>query len=126
MWLPPDPKSSVPVSTQIVEMVSAAVAAGHLAPGEKLPSVRSLAVTLLVNPNTVAKVYRELEREGVVLARPGSGVSVAEGAIEVCRGAIRDGLERAVDELVRKAQAAGLEEDELTKILISRWGSPIS
>ena len=72
-----DPTGAVPVSEQIAEQIRFAIATGRLEPDEKLPSVRALARDLLVNPNTVAKVYRDLEREGILRTRPGSGAFVA-------------------------------------------------
>ena len=75
-----DTASSVPVYEQIVDRLRYAIAAGRYAPGEQLPSVRQLAVDLLVNPNTVAKAYRELEREGLTFSRRGLGVFVSRSA----------------------------------------------
>ncbi len=75
-----DPAAHTPPSVQIVEHLLDALSTGRFAAGDKLPSVRSLAVDVLVNPNTVAKAYAELERQGVVAGRNGSGVYVtAEG-----------------------------------------------
>ena len=62
----------MPVSEQIAEQVRFAIAAGRLGAEDRLPSVRALARDLLVNPNTVAKVYRDLERDGILRTRPGS------------------------------------------------------
>jgi GntR family transcriptional regulator len=112
-----DPTAAVPVSEQIAEQVRFAIGAGRLATGERLPSVRGLARDLLVNPNTVAKVYRDLEREGVLRTRPGSGVFVAEDATAVCRreslAAVRGAFRAAAD----KALAAGLDEVEMRDLL---------
>ncbi len=96
-----------------------AVAAGLLAPGEKLPSVRKLAATALVNPNTVARAYRELEREGTVETRPGSGVFIARRAPQKCRRATRRTLEERLGRAVHEALAAGLSPDE-TLALVTR------
>lgn len=70
--------SAVPLYRQIAEQVRVAVATGALAPGEQLPSVRAVAEQLVVNPNTVARAYSELVREGVAEAQPGRGLFVAE------------------------------------------------
>jgi len=112
-----DPKAPQPPSEQIADQVRFAVAAGRLAPGDQLPSVRGLAATALVNPNTVAKAYRELEREGTVETRPGAGCYVAAGAPRRCaalRGrTIAARLGRAVDEAV----AAGLAPVEVKRLV---------
>lgn len=68
-----DVKSRVPIYEQIIENVKRLIIQGVLLPEEKLPSVRSLAQELTINPNTIQKAYRELEREGYVISRPGKG-----------------------------------------------------
>ena len=73
-----DLASSVPIFRQIVDGICAAVAAGVYKPGELIPSVRQQAITLLVNPNTVQRAYEQLERDGLLLTRRGSGMEVAE------------------------------------------------
>jgi GntR family transcriptional regulator len=72
-----NPKAAIPIYRQIADQIQRAVAAGKLQPGDQLPSVRELAAHLLVNPNTVARVYRDLEREGLLEARRGQGTYVA-------------------------------------------------
>ena len=72
-----NPKSGVPIYRQIQDQVRYGIASGLLGPGEQLPTVRSLAVELSVNPNTVIKAYSELEREGILTTEQGSGTFVA-------------------------------------------------
>src|SRR4051794_17518901 len=85
---------SRPIYGQIADRVKFAVAAGVLRPGELVPSVRELSKQLVVNPNTVARAYRELQAEGLVEPVRGTGLQVAEGALERCRKA-RDEFVRA-------------------------------
>ena len=80
MYISVDPKSSVPLYVQIKEQMRIAVATGALRVGDQLPTVRELATRLLINPNTVARVYRELQAEGLLTSRQGSGTFVAPGA----------------------------------------------
>jgi DNA-binding transcriptional regulator YhcF (GntR family) len=80
-----DPHSLVPPSQQLVAAVLDAIAAGELAPGDKLPSVRGLAAEALVNPNTVAKAFRDLEHLGVTEGRNGAGVFVTAAGPEVAK-----------------------------------------
>ena len=112
-----DPTSPVPVSEQIAEGIRFEIAAGRLATGEKLPSVRGLAKELLVNPNTVSKVYRDLEREGVVRTRSGSGVFVAPRAKPLCRKASVAAVRAAVMSAVEKGLAAGLDAQALSHVV---------
>lgn len=72
--------SSIPVYRQMCDQVKHAVAAGTLGPGDALPTIREVAAATRVNRNTVARAYMELEREGVIVARPGHGSFIAEGA----------------------------------------------
>src|SRR6185503_4172258 len=112
-----DPKAPSPPSEQIADQVRYAVACGRMKPGDRLPSVRGLAETALVNPNTVAKAYRDLEREGTVETRPGSGVFVAARAGARCE-ALRDvKIGERVGRAVAEALAAGLSEGEIQDIV---------
>ena len=83
------PNDGVPIYLQIVTQVKYLVASDRLTPGEELPPIRALAERLQVNPNTVAKAYRELEREGLVLARQGRGTFVSN---TLARGSLRHQL----------------------------------
>lgn len=78
MWYHIDPSSGTPIYRQLVDQVRQAVASGVLRAGDRLPSVRDLAVELAVNPNTVAKAYQELEREGVIETPRGKGSFIAD------------------------------------------------
>ena len=76
----PNPGSGVPIYLQLMERVKHAVETGALRPGEQLPGIRPLAEELVINPNTVAKAYRELEHEGVIELRHGAGAFVTANA----------------------------------------------
>ena len=73
-----DNLSDRPVYQQVVDQVKRDVALGRICPGDKIPPVRQLAVEIVINPNTIAKAYRQLEQEGVITTRAGSGTFVAE------------------------------------------------
>jgi GntR family transcriptional regulator len=112
-----DPKAPSPPSEQIADQVRYAIAQGRLKAGDRLPSVRGLAETALVNPNTVAKAYRDLEREGTVETRPGSGVFVASRAGARCE-AMRDAkIGERVGRAVTEAVSAGLTSEEIEQIV---------
>ncbi len=77
MLFRPNPSSGVPIYLQLMEQVKHAIETGALRPGEQLPGIRPLAEELVINPNTVAKAYRELEHEGVIELRHGAGAFVS-------------------------------------------------
>ncbi len=80
MLFRPNPASGVPIYLQLMEQVKHSIETGALRPGEQLPGIRPLAEQLVINPNTVAKAYRELEHEGVIELRHGAGAFVAAQA----------------------------------------------
>ena len=116
MQIDVDPKGLEPPSEQIAEQIRTAIAVGRTAVGERLPSVRSLAASARVNPNTVAKAYRELEREDSVCTRPGAGVWVAEGAPARCREHCDQALRKRVERVLEDALHAGL-----TSVTLRAW-----
>ena len=104
-----DTRSGVPIYLQIIEQVKRSVALGVLAPGEQLPTVKQLAIDLTVNPNTVARAYRELERDEVIETAPGRGSFVrGNGSVDAARSAASDVTALAIDQAVRDAKSVGL------------------
>ena len=87
-----DPSSRLPICRQLNRQIREAVARGRLQPDQRLPSVRELSRSLVVNPNTIARVYADLEREGVLNTRQGLGVFVARGGSELSRKVRRQRL----------------------------------
>ncbi len=73
-----DNSSSRPVYQQIMDQVRRQIALGRVVAGDKLPTVRELAAKLVINPNTISKAYKELERQGIIVTRPGAGAFIAE------------------------------------------------
>jgi GntR family transcriptional regulator len=108
-----EPKSNVPVFAQIMGEIRAAVARGACGPDMMLPSVRQLASDALVNPNTVAKAYRELEREGILYTKRGLGVFIAHKAPALCRTERARDLAHNLRALIASARRSGLTEKEL-------------
>ena len=111
-----DPRSHVPIYRQIAEAVRDAVAAGVYRPGEALPSLRAMAVEIQVNPNTVQRAYDELVREGLIDARRGKGLFVAEHGTSAAQSHAGDGVRRALDEAIRAGQAAGMSTEQVREI----------
>ena len=112
-----DPYGGAPLYLQLSEQIKRAIALGALTPGERLPTVKGLAHDLKLNPNTVARVYRELEREGVIATAPGRGSFVSEnGALGDARRVALDVATRGMDDAVREARSLGITHDEIRTI----------
>ncbi|MEU4577620.1 GntR family transcriptional regulator [Nonomuraea sp. ATR24] len=107
-----DRGSGVATYLQLVHQVKQALRLGTLRPGDQLPTAREVVESLAINPNTVLKAYRELEREGLVAGRPGLGTFVEQG-IAGPTLADHHRLRRGLEEWVRQARAAGLDEEDL-------------
>jgi GntR family transcriptional regulator len=107
------PDSDQPIYEQIVDQVTYAVANDGLAAGVLVPSVRELAEKLLVNPNTVARAYQELERQGIVTARRGRGMEVTAEAPESCRRRRRDLAAQRLRHAVDEALGSGMPLDDV-------------
>ena len=116
-----DARSATPIYDQISARVKYAVASGALRSGEPLPSVRQLATRLRVNPNTVARAYRELEAEGVVETRRGQGTFVAEAAPRLTPAARRRQLRAAAERLAADAMALGIDVDQSIDCVREAW-----
>jgi GntR family transcriptional regulator len=108
-----DDKSGVPFYRQIIEQIKFAIARQDLAPGDRLPTVRQLAVDLSINPNTVVRAYRELEFEGLIETQQGSGTFVGhrEPAVDVLEK--RRMLDQILTELLARASSFGFTLEEV-------------
>jgi DNA-binding transcriptional regulator YhcF (GntR family) len=112
--------SGVPVYRQIIDQVLAGIAAGSLAPGDKLPTVRQVAVDLSINPNTVMRAYRELEIRGVLDTQQGTGTFIAQQQVRQNDVQRRQRLDQLVDEFAARAGDAGFTIEELLEELHDR------
>jgi len=109
-----------PFYQQVVNQVKFLVASGRLEEGEQLPPVRRLAEQLLVNPNTVARAYRELESEGVVVSRRGAGVFVSDVGSPLSRKEKTRILHERIDALLTESSQLGVGVDSLLKLIEQR------
>lgn len=122
-----DPRSGVPLYLQLIEQVKRAVALGALSAGEQLPTVKALALDLTINPNTVARVYRELERDGVIETSPGRGSFVKQNSAAGAQRTADDVAERSLTDALREARSLGLQRgavETLVTRLLDRWFPP--
>jgi GntR family transcriptional regulator len=115
------PESPVPIYEQIISQVVFAVAAGDLAPGDMVPSVRDLAADLVVNPNTVARAFQELERLGVLATKRGLGMEVTGDGPKLCRDRRKGIVLTRLREALREAASAGLSPGDVCKMVEDEW-----
>ena len=116
-----DATNGVPIYEHIGPQVTYAIANGSLLVGEHVPSVRELATQLAVNPNTVARAYRELQQTGILTPIRGTGLAVAPTAPDQCREGRRHILQDRVESVVREAQQGGLQLDDFLKLVHAAW-----
>jgi len=114
------PNDGVPIYLQIVNQVKYLVASGRLAAGEELPPIRTLAEQLVVNPNTVARAYRELEMAGVVTKRRTAGTYVSEAGSPLARRERLKILTERVDALLAEARQMDIDTDEVIALVRER------
>ena len=110
----------VPIYWQIVTQVKYLVASGRLGPGDEIPPIRVLAEQLLVNPNTVARAYLELEKAGVVTKRHGSGTYVSEEGSPLARREKLRILTQRTDAILAEAKQMGIGLEEMLRLLKQR------
>lgn len=120
-----DPRDPTPIYAQLERALRAAIATGRLVAGDQLPTVRQLAVDLRINANTVARVYAELERAGVLETRRGVGSFVTAVTARAHPPREHDRrIRRFVTRMLAEADAAGFTYDELMTALAEHAGEP--
>jgi len=116
LLLRPSPSSGVPIYLQLIEQVKHAIDTGALRPGEQLPGIRPLAEELMINPNTVARAYRELEHDGVIELRHGAGAFVSPQArAKKLTDRLRAG-QATVAAAVERLRARGVTDAEIRRL----------
>lgn len=116
MILKPNPSLGVPIYLQLMEQVKHAIETGALKPGDQLPGIRPLAEELVINANTVAKAYRELEHEGVIELRHGAGAFVAANARGQKVADKLRGAQPLIATTVERLRAKGLSDEEIRRM----------
>lgn len=127
LFLKPNPANGVPIYLQLKEQIMHACETGALRPGDSLPGMRALAESLVVNPNTVARVYRELEQEGVLELRHGVGAFVAATGRSTRWTAARTGqmqaAQKAAKDFVSDLRRRRIEPDEIRRLVEAELAS---
>jgi GntR family transcriptional regulator len=116
MLFRPSSASGVPIYLQLMEQVKHGITTGALKHGEQLPGIRRVAEDLVINPNTVAKAYRELEHEGVIELRHGAGAFIAEPKAGRRQIAASERALPVVQDAVRALEKIGLNEEEMRRL----------
>lgn len=112
--------SGTPIYKQIITQVQHMVASGRIRPGDELPSVRVLAHQLTVNPNTIARAYKDLETMGLLVSRQGAGTFVSDAGSPLARREKRRIILEQIDALLAQAHQLGISNDELQDLLAKR------
>ena len=115
-----DSRSGVSPYLQVVHQVRRALRLGLLVKGDQLPTVKDVVASLAINPNTVLKAYRELERDGLVAARPGVGTFVPRTLADSSLAA-HEPLRRDLNHWLASAREAGLDEESIEALFMSTF-----
>jgi GntR family transcriptional regulator len=115
-----DATSFVPIYEQIKQGIVRLVATGRLKAGEPLPSIRDLAAEIIVNPNTVARAYRELEQDGVIATQKGRGSVITERARTDAERDLRAHLGQVLDEAIAESRKFDLDDDAIRGLVEER------
>jgi GntR family transcriptional regulator len=110
-----NPASGIPLYVQLVEQVKHAIETGAIRAGEQLPSVRQMAEDLVINPNTVARAYRDLEQEGIIELKHGSGAFIRDSM--VARARLMQKAQIVLESAVDRLESFDLTEDEIRRLV---------
>lgn len=116
------PNSDLPLFAQIVRQCRQALAQGELRPGDQLPTVRDLAGELVINPNTVAKAYQELEKSGVLVTRRGAGTFIANGVSLLAPSEKERILREKIEQCLTEAVHLGFPRKQVLRLMIQGMG----
>ena len=115
-----DYNSGLPVWIQVKNRIAYLIGAGEYAPGDQLPTVRALAVSLDISYNTVNRAYMDLEREGYIVTRKGRGTFVVERREVGAARATDNAIELLADDLIRTCAHAGMADDDIVALVEAR------
>ena len=120
MFMKVDATDGVPIYLQIASEVKHSIAVGSILPGEQLPSVRELAMQITVNPNTVAKAYRELEAQGIVETRRGTGTFASDQILTISKKEKARIVSKLIDKVLDEARRLRMPEKGLERLFVER------
>jgi GntR family transcriptional regulator len=108
-----DSASGIPFYRQVIQWIEHAILAGKLRPGDRLPTIRALAVELKINPNTIAKAYGELEIRGIVMTQVGSGTFVSDRPVDGSGEELRKKIEELLGRFMKDMAALGIDREQV-------------
>ncbi|MCL2411391.1 MAG: GntR family transcriptional regulator [Treponema sp.] len=112
-----DPSNGTPIYRQIIQQIEYAILSGRMKPGDRLPTIRSLAVELKTNPNTIAKSYSEMEIRGILETQVGSGTYISDKKTVMEDDSLNRKIREVVARFVQDMRDLGLENKELIKLI---------
>jgi GntR family transcriptional regulator len=116
-----EPQSPVPIFKQIADGIRGAVAAGVYRAGDLIPSVRAQALHLVVNPNTVQRAYEELEREGLIISKKGTGMIVSPDSKLAAQNGVAENVRSGFLQAISAGRSAGLSRVAIDKLYREVW-----
>jgi GntR family transcriptional regulator len=112
-----DPAKGVPIYRQIIQQIEYGILSERMRPGDRLPTIRSLAVALKINPNTIAKAYGELEIRGILVTQVGSGTYISDKKPLPAGDDRRLKIREVLDRFIREMEALGVSKNELAEMI---------
>ncbi|MDR2552319.1 MAG: GntR family transcriptional regulator [Treponema sp.] len=112
-----DPSSGAPIYRQIIQQIEYAILSGRLRPGDRLPTIRSLAVELKTNPNTIARAYGELEIRGILTTQVGSGTFISDKKPVVEEDSLNRKIREVLARFIQDMRDLGVEKRELVRLI---------
>jgi len=112
-----DPENGVPIYRQIIQQIEYAILSGRMRPGDRLPTIRTLAVDLKTNPNTIARAYSELEILGILVTQVGSGTYISEKKPEAEDDSLNRKIREVLGRFIQDMRDLGVEKKELIKLI---------
>ncbi len=116
MFRKPNPSSGIPIYKQLKDQVRHLIETGVLKPGDQLPSMRALSESLIVNPNTIARIYRELELEGVIIISHGLGAFISNKKKSNKEKILKD-AQTQLSNLIGKLMKQGIDQNEIRRLV---------
>jgi GntR family transcriptional regulator len=114
-----DHANGAPIYRQIIQQIEYAILSGRMQPGDRLPTIRTLAVELKTNPNTIAKAYSELEIRGILATQVGSGTYIADKNQVIEDDSLNRKIREVLNKFIHDMRAFGVEQRELTSLITS-------
>jgi GntR family transcriptional regulator len=120
-----DTVNGAPIYRQIIQQIEYAILSGRMRPGDRLPTIRSLAVELKTNPNTIAKAYGELEIRGILATQVGSGTYISDKKSVIEDDSLNRKIREVAGRFIQEMRDLGVEKRELIKLIESYKGAII-